>query len=175
MRELASGLLVPNHHMVLGGQFHAKLRRAGRIIDEWSFDNVVVNQGLNSILGVYFNASTQITAWYLGIFQGNYTPLATDTAANIVVNSTECTAYTSATRPAWSPAAASAQSVTNSATQATFTFNASQTIYGAFLTSSNVISGTAGTLFAAAQFGASKSVVNLDQLLLTYTFNASSI
>lgn len=168
------GLLVPDTKIKVWGRFDCKLVRKGLIIDEWSEDNLVVNQGLNSLLSVYFNSGAQITAWYLGIFQGNYVPVATDTAANVAVNATECSSYTSATRPVWTPAAPSSQSITNSASPATFTFNASQTIYGAFLDSSNVIAGTAGTLFSEAQFATPKTVVNLDQLLLTYTFNASS-
>ena len=68
----------------------------------------------------------------------------------------------------------SGQSVTNSASAASFTFNANLTIYGAFLASSSVISGTTGTLFSAAQFGTAKSVVSSDVLLLTYSFAAAS-
>lgn len=180
------GILLPINKLLMGGEFHFEHRRPHdgwqdddelliyHTIDEWDVENLVVNEGLNHILNTEFNAGTPISSWFLGLFQGNYTPVATDTASVIAVNSTECSSYTSATRLAWTPAAPSAQSITNSASPATFTFNASQTIYGAFLISNSTISGTAGVLFSAAQFSASKSVVNLDQLLLTYTFNASS-
>lgn len=180
----SGGILSPKKELVIptrgelvkfGGRFDAKLLREGELIDEWSFDNLVVNQGLNSNLSVYFNSGTPITTWFLGIFQGNYTPVATDTAATIASNSTECSAYSGGSRPTWTPAAPSSQSITNSASPATFTFTGSATIYGAFLISSSTINGTAGTLFAAAQFGASKAVVSSDQLLLTYSFSASSV
>lgn len=174
----SGGILLPKNDlraMVEGrGQYTGQIIRRGKVIDEFKCKNLVVNEGLNSLLGVYFNASTQITNWFLGVFQGNYTPVATDTAAVIAANSTECSSYTSATRPAWTQAAPASQSITNSANRATFTFNASQTIFGAFLVSNATIGGTAGTLFSAAQFSTSKSVVSADQLLLTYTFNASS-
>jgi hypothetical protein len=156
------------------GRYTGQIIRRGKIIDEFECKNLVVNEGLNDMLNTYFNSGTQLTSWYLGVFQGNYNPVATDTAAVIAANSTECSSYTSATRPAWTPASASGQSITNSASKATFTFNASQTVYGAFLISNSTIGGTSGKLFSAAQFSASKGVVNLDQLLLTYTFNASS-
>lgn len=161
--------------LILGGRFDARLFRKGKLIDEWSFDNLVVNEGLNSNLNVYFNAGTPITTWFLGIYQGNYTPVATDTAATIASNSTECSAYSGGVRPTWTNAAPSSQSITNSANPGTFTFTGSQTIYGAFLISNSTINGTAGTLFAAARFGASKAVVASDQLLLTYSFTASSV
>ena len=69
---------------------------------------------------------------------------------------------------------ASGQQVTNSASRASFTFNAGTTIYGAFLVSSSTINGTTGTLISAAQFGSAKSVSNTDQILLTYTFSLAS-
>lgn len=168
------GILLPKHKLIVAGRYECELVRKGEVIDKWACDNLVVNEGLNALLNIMFNSSSQITSWFLGIFQGNYTPVSTDTASVIATNSTECSSYTSATRPAWTQAAASAQSITNAANRATFTFNASQTIYGAFLISNSTIGGTTGTLFSAAQFSASKNVVNLDQLLLTYTFNASS-
>jgi hypothetical protein len=172
--ERSEGSILLPQKADFNGRFHAQLVRKGQVIDEWSDTNLVVNEGLNSILSVMFDTGTQLTNWFLGLFQGNYTPVATDTASVIAVNSTECSSYTSATRPAWSNAAPSSQSISNSGSPATFTFNAAQTIYGAFLISDSTIAGTAGTLFAAARFGASKAVVNLDQLLLTYTFSASS-
>lgn len=176
-----SGLLVPKHYvadfkseMKKHGTYHAKLVRDGKVIDEWDYDNLVVNQGLNYDLSVALGGGGQISAWYLGIFQGNYTPVASDTAANWATNATECSSYTSPTRPAYVPAGASGQSITNSASPAVFTFNAGVTVYGTALISSNVIAGTGGTLFSEALFGASKTVVASDQLLVTYTLSASS-
>jgi len=177
------GILLPINKIIMGGKFKFEHRRWEEshknggwydTIDEWDVDNLVVNEGLNHILNTEFNSGTPVSSWFLGLFQGNYTPVSTDTAANIATNSTECSSYTSPTRPAWTPASASGQSITNSASQATFTFNASVTVYGAFLISNSTIGGTSGVLFAAAQFSAAKNVVNLDQLLVTYTFNASS-
>lgn len=169
------GILVHNHKIVVGGVYHGVIKRGDKIIDEWEDHNLVVNQGLNSLLNVMFNGATQIGTWYVGIFEGNYTPVSSVTAATIASAATETTAYTAATRPEYVEAASSAQSTTNSASRASFVFNASKTIYGAFLISDSTKSGTSGTLFSAARFGTSKSVVTDDELLLTYTFNASSV
>lgn len=158
----------------LKGHMHCVLMRDGKQVDEWEVDNLVVNQGLNDILGVYFQGVSQKTSWFMGIFQGNYAPVAADTGANWAVNATECSSYTSATRPAWSPAAAAAQAITNGASPASFTFNASVTIYGAAIVSSNVIGGTAGVLFSEAQFTTPKAVSNGDQLLITYSYSIAS-
>src|SRR5574343_2078399 len=163
------GVLVPDDTIRVGGYFLGQHVRNGEVIDEWEDHNLVVNEGLNAALNIMFHGTTQITTWYIGVFEGNYTPVSTVTAATITSASTECTAYDEATRQAYDEAAASSQSITNSASRATFTFNATKTIYGAFLVSNSTKSGTTGTLDAAARFGTAKSVVDDDQLLLTYT------
>lgn len=173
--ESAGGVLLPSNKLRVGGVFQGQIVRQGEVIDEWEDRNLVVNEGLNALLDIMFHGSTQVGTWYLGLFEGNYTPVATVTAATITSASTECTAYDESTRVAYDEAAAASQSITNSASRATFTFNATKTIYGAFLVSSSTKSGTTGTLFSAARFSTSKSVVDDDQLLLTYTFTASSV
>ena len=175
--KAASGLFLPvksDGDILAAGRYHFRHLREGRLIDEWDADNLVVGQGLTALLNIMLAGGAQITTWYLGLFSGNYTPVATDTAASFTSNATETTGYTAGARQAFVPATTTNQSISNAASQASFTFNATQTIYGAFLTSSGVISGTTGTLFSAAQFATSKPVANLDQLLCTYTFTAAS-
>lgn len=172
--ESASGLLVPDHRLVVGGVFLGKIVRDGEVIEEFEDHNIVVNEGLNYLLNAGIAGQSQISNWYLGLFSGNYTPVATVTAATIAAASTEWTSYNEATRQAFTPVAASAQSITNAASTATFTQNASGTIYGAFLASNSAKSATTGTLLAAAQFGSPKTVSAGDLLVLSYTLGASS-
>lgn len=169
------GVLMPNDGLIAHGIWHGQHVRDGKVIDEWEDHNLVVNEGLNALLNIMFHGTTQISTWYIGVFEGNYTPVATVTAATITAAATESTAYDEAARVAYDEAAAASQSITNSASKATFTFNATKTIYGAFLGSASAKSATTGTLFSAAQFSAAKAVVAADQLLLTYTFTASSV
>jgi hypothetical protein len=166
--------LIPAGNLRVGGVFNGQIVRNGEVIDEFDCQNLVVNEGLNSLLDVYLGGDSAIPTWYLGLFQGNYTPVATITAANIAATATECVDYDEANRPTFTPANAGSQSITNSASRAAFTFNATRTIYGAFLVSSSVKNGTAGVLFSAARFGTAKNVVDDDQLLLTYSFSAAS-
>jgi hypothetical protein len=166
--------LIPAGNLRVGGVFNGQIVRDGEVIDEFDCPNLVVNEGLDSLLDVYLGGDTAVPAWYLGLFQGNYTPVATITAAAIAATATENVDYNEANRPTFTPASADTQSITNVASRATFTFNAPRTIYGAFLISSNTKNGTAGTLFSAARFGTAKNVVVADQLLLTYSFSASS-
>lgn len=171
----AGGILMPSNDIRVGGIFECQQIRNGEIIDEWQSQNIVVDEGLNHVLDVVFHGATQIATWYLGLFEGNYTPVAGLTAATVTAASTECTAYDEGTRQVFDEAAAASKTITNSASKATFTINASKTIYGAFLASSSIKSGTGGTLFSAARFGSAKVVADDDQLLVSYTFTASSV
>ena len=153
--------------------------RKGRLIDQWQQGNVNTNEGLNGFLDVMFHDATKIATWYMCTFEDDYTPLITNTYA--VPGYTECTAITEGTRPAFNEAAASSKVITNSANKATFTFNATKTIYGAALvgggTDGNTKGNTAGggTLFCSSKFGASKSVVNTDVLLVTCTITLADV
>jgi len=163
-----------NGAAVVGGYFDFELVRDGKVIDKWQEKNIVVNEGLNYLLDAALYGAGQETPWYIGIFEGNYTPLATDTAANITANSTESTAYSEGFRQTWTSAGSASQLITNSASKATFTINDTKTIYGAFLVSASAKSATTGTLFAASKFGTARSVIATDELLVTYTVEAAT-
>ena len=119
MMKRDSGLLVPKAmgalaRMLVGGVFHGELIRGGKVIDEFDVKNIVVNEGLDYMLGATFGTVAQIQSWYLAPFTGNYVPQGTDTAASIAGNATEATNYTSPTRLKYNPVEA-AQQVTNQA------------------------------------------------------------
>jgi hypothetical protein len=139
--------------------------------------NLVVNVGLQYMAGVALTSTTQITTWYLGLYGAgaSNTPAATDTMSSHI-GWTEVTAYSQANRPTATFAAATNANpsvVTNTASKAVFSINATTTVGGAFLTSDNTKGGTTGTLFSAADFQApgDRSVVNGDTLNVTYTFS----
>ena len=169
-----SGLLVPKEDILGHGRYVAQHIRGGEVIDEFEFDNLATNEGLTSMLGVHLGGATQITSWFLGLFEGNYTPVLTDTAATFATAATETTAYTGTARQAFTPASATGQAITNSASKASFTFNATKTLYGAFLASASAQNAVTGVLFSAAKFATPKTVANNDQLLIGYTFSAAS-
>lgn len=158
----------------VGGVFEFELVRDGKVIDKWSEHNLVTNQGLNHLLNVGFSGDTAASAWYVGLFNTAHTPAAGDTAATIATTAGESSAYDEVTRPLWVEVGASNQSITNSASKATFTINAPTTIYGAFLISDSTKAGTNGTLFAVSRFPAARTVIATDQLLVTYTLQAQS-
>jgi len=168
-----NGLYLPRSHALVAGVFGSRVKR-GSSFTPWSWsDNIIVNQGLDHILDVILHAATQVTTWYIAPFEGNYTPVATDTAANITANSTESTAYDESTRVEYVEAAASSQSITNAASVAVFTINDTKTMFGAFLVSASAKSATTGSLLAASRFATSRAVIAADVLQVTYTLTAA--
>lgn len=155
--------------------FDFELFRAGKLIDKWKSKNLVTNEGQNALLDVMFSGGTQISTWYVVCFEDNHSPAAGDTYA--VPGYTETTAYNEANRPTWTEAGVSSQSITNSANKATFTFNASKTIYGAALvgggsapsTKGNTAGG--GKLYSLSSFSSSKAVQSGDVLNVTVTLS----
>lgn len=148
----------------VGGRFTVEAVRDGQRLWKESFDNIVVNEGIQAALDSGIVGST----WYVGLL-GNYTPVAGSTLAAL----TEVTAYTEGARQVWTKTR-SAQTVSNSASVASFTINADSTVvYGAFLASAN--SGTVGTMLAGAQFGGgAKTLDTNDVLNITYEITGSS-
>ena len=138
--------------------------------------NLVVNVGLQYMAGTALTSTAQITTWYIGLYGAgaSNTPAATDTMSSHA-GWTEVTPYAGARPTATFAAATNANPsvVTNSASPASFSINATQTVGGAFLVSNSTAGGSTGTLFSAADFQSpgDRSVVSGDTLNVTYTFS----
>lgn len=172
----------PRERTAAGGVFHVVCRDAeGHIKWEAKKNNLVVNVGLKDMCDKYFLGSAYTAVWYLGLYgaAASNNPAAGDTMPSHA-GWVEVTAYTEATRPVctFAPATTADPAViTNSGAPAVFTMNATTTVGGAFLTTSNTKGGTTGILFSAADFQApgDRSVVNGDTISLTYTFNLDAL
>jgi hypothetical protein len=148
-----------------------------KVVDHDITRNLVTNEGLDAILDIMFHADTQITTWYVTIVETNTAPAAGLTYA--VPTYTESTAYDEGTRPEYVEAAASGQSMDNSASKAQFTISATKTIYGSSLVGGGSAPTTkadtagGGTLFCYALYASSKAVVDDDVLNVQYTLTAA--
>ena len=160
------------------GLFEIKCHdKDGNLKWEAQSKNLVVNVGLQYMAGSALTSVAQITSWFIGLYGAgaSNTPAAADTMSSHA-GWTEVVAYSNATRVAATFATATTANpsvVTNTASPATFNINGTTTVGGAFLTSGSAKSGTAGTLFSAADFGSpgDRAVVNSDTLSVTYTFS----
>ena len=148
------------------GKFIVEHFREGEKIGEYEFSNGIVDVGLNKILDVMFGAVTQITTWYIGLIDNSgFSALANGDTLASHGGWNEFTNYTG-NRKSWGVGAAASRSITNGTT-ADFAITGTGTLKGIFV--SNASSGTSGTLWSTAAFGATVSVSNGDTLKVTYT------
>lgn len=181
VETVSAGLVAntgPKDNVKAGGVFKITCLDAnGNLKWEAESSNLVVNGGLKNMNDTYFTGSGYSAAWYIGLYGASATnnPAASDTMASHP-GWTEEVGYSNLNRPTCVFAAATSADpsvITNTASPASFTINATATIGGAFLTSNNTKGGSTGTLFSAADFAApgDRTVANGDVLNVTYTFS----
>ena len=137
--------------------------------------NITVDEGNNDNLDVYFKSGSASANWYIGLKSTNQTHTISFNAAGIGTQFTEGTGYSEGTRQAWTTAAVSSKTITNSASPATFSMSGSATIYGAFLINNNTKGGTTGKMWACSDFSVARPVVNGDTLKVVYTIQGQDV
>lgn len=166
----------------VGGVFEFELVRDGKTIDVWKQENIVTNEGLDHMLDIHLDDKTRTTIWYIGLYSNTVTPLATHTYTSIGGTFTELsnTHYTPTVRPTWTPDAAGSVdgAFSNTEARATFTFITGATVSGALFVSHNVkgdaTSNSAYVLFAGSAHSPARTVLTDDELLVKYSFAATS-
>ena len=146
----------------------------GRVRDSEVIKNLMPTEGLNHMLNTELKGGAQVSSWYMGLFSGNYTPLAGDTAATFPGSATESSAYDEATRELLVFGTVAAGAVDNSAARAEFTMNATVTIYGGFIASASAKGATSGVLLSAVKFASPKALADDEVLRVTAGFTLIS-
>jgi hypothetical protein len=170
------GLFFPKQSVMVSGVYTHDVNG----FDERSDSNLLTTEGLNHMLDVTLHDASKVTTWYVKLFSGNVTVLATWTAANFTSNATEITSnsegYSESTAPVYVEAAAAAGVTTNTASKAAFTIatTTSVTVWGAALSSSSTKGGTTGTLMSASKFGAVRTLYNTDVFNVGYSITLTS-
>lgn len=165
------GILFPKMSAVVRGCFTHSVNDE----DEQQDTNLITTEGLTYLIDVGIANGTKLASWYVSLFSGNVTVLSTWTAANYVANATEFTNYDEANRPTYTPGTPAAGAVDNLSSRATFTIGVGGgTVRGGALISSNVKSGVAGSLYAAARFAADRTLVEDDVFNVGYTLTLTS-
>lgn len=166
--------------LMMGGRLDIAVfnnREEMKLISQSHTTGVVTAEGINALLNVMFHEATQITTWYCVISETD--TAGADGLTYAVPSFTEWEAYDEATRPAYTEAAASGKSMTNSANKAEFTANATKTLYGAGLVGGGTDPNTkgdaagGGTLFDYGKFAASQPVVSANVVQLTITLTGA--
>jgi len=144
--------------------------------ESWKTKNIVVDEGIEYALDTALSGGTAKSTWYIAIFNDNHTPVAADDYA--APGYTESSAYTESNRPQWQEAGVSSKVITNTANKASFTMNATVTIYGAALVSNNTKGDTAASgekMFCSSKFDSAKPCENTDVLKVTITITGSNV
>jgi hypothetical protein len=138
--------------------------RNGVLLQDETTHNLVPDEGITDILGVYFKGVTAKANWYVFLYEGNYTPDGSETGGTIAAVATEFTAYTPNARPLWVSGPINAGSLDNVAARAVFKATAKKTLYGGGIHSSSVKGGTSGMLPSCVRFGSPKVLDIGDEL-----------
>ena len=164
MRKKATQRLPFNNPVVV------RQYRDGKCIGIIRTKNAITNVGMNALLDVGFNGSSQSANWYMGLIDSSgYTAVANTDVVTSHTGWTESNAYTQSTRPLWDAGAANSRSITNAST-VDFSINATVTLKGVFVINENTKGGVStGTLWCTALFSTPASLQNGDTLKVTYT------
>lgn len=132
---------------------------SGEVLWRTRQENLLPTEGILYLMNAGLNLGAQFGNWYVGLYEGNYAPVATDTMATFVASSTEITtAYSEAARPLLVDDAIVNGLFANTTTNAVFTFTATKTVRGGFISSGSVKGGTTGVLLSAVLSSSPKTV-----------------
>ena len=156
----------------LGGYFKIEcIDKFGNLKWVMTDHNIFTNEGLDHVLDVVFSDGAQDTTHYVGL-KGTGSVAAGDTMASHA-GWTEVQTYSESVRQTWVEAGVSSQTITNSASPASFSINGVCTIAGAFISNDNTKGGSTGKLYCAVDFASSRTAANGDTLNVTYQLGAA--
>lgn len=159
-----NGVYFTQQHALVGGSIIHTVNGQDMRVDH----NTFTIEGLNYLFSSGMRGGTAYSTYYVAPFSGNVTPASTLTAATFTSTLTEATAYSEAARPAYTIAAPASGAVTNSASRAEITANASVNIWGAGILSASAKSATTGVCIAAAKFASVRALDSTDVLAFEY-------
>lgn len=164
-----------NDTIKAGFEYLVEVVKDGVVIDREVAHNLLPTEGINHMMNVALRNGSQIATWYVGVYEGNYTPLASDTAAAFIAAAVETTTYSEATRPEWAEGSVVTGAVNNTASKAEFTSTANKTVYGGFLISSPTKGASGGTLLSVVRFSSPKTFEMGSVLRVTAGFTMTSV
>jgi len=166
------GVYFPTENTIAQGVFAVSKRGEA---DEFSL-NLVVNEGLDYMLKAAVGETAGIANWYIALFTGDVTVIATWTAASFTAASTEWTAYDEAARVAWTKSLVASQGTDSFSNKASFTSSSDgQIVRGAAMLSASAKSSVSGTLLASSRFSSDKTLDTGEILDVGYGLQLSAV
>lgn len=169
------GIYFPSQGVVVAGEYFSRHRRGNQIISDFEIDcNLVVTEGLAHLLNVALGGKAKATGYFLALFSGTTAPAGNWTAASFAATANEIVSmtegYTNPTRPAWTPADTSGNTIDNFGSVATFTIATASEIVvtGAALLTNSTRGGTTGSLISAMKYPVERRFQNGDEFDVGY-------
>lgn len=149
---------------------------AGAVTHVDEVKNLIPTEGLNHIIDVALKNGTAYPTLYIGLYEGDYTPVPGDTMAAFPLAATELTAYVEATRELVVLGSISGGAVDNTASRAEFTGTTDGKLAkGGFVSTSPTKSSTTGVLLSAVRFPSPRPLDSGSVLRVTVGFSIVSL
>lgn len=150
--------------------------RDDKLVGQETTVNLIPIEGLNYILSASFDEGTQYPSFYVGLYEGNYTPTPADLMATFPTVATELTAYSSTTRPALTLGTIADGNMDNFDTVTEFTGTTDgKQAQGGFITTAAAKGGTTGPLLSAVKFPSPRALNNGGRLEVAVAFQFVSV
>lgn len=162
----------------LGFTWHIERVRLsdGAVLDSEVAHNLVPVEGLNHIISVALKNGVPFANFYVGLYEGAYTPVPTDKATTFPAAATELTAYEQTTRQPLVLGTVDNGTVDNVAAKAEFTGTTNgKFAQGGFISSAPTKGAATGVLISAVKFPSPKPLDAGTILRVTAGFSAISI
>jgi len=144
--------------------------------------NLVTEEGLDDALNQYLKGSGYTAAFYVGLIDNSIfsaigaTNVASDISVTVATNGwIEFDDYSEAVRQVLTLGTVASQEVDNSASKASFNIDATGSLNGVFLATTNTIGGTAGVLYGLVSFPSVRPVGNGDVVNVAVTLTQASL
>ena len=156
------------------GVYKAQLKRAGKVLWDHTFPNLITDGGLNFILNTVFAGASYSAAAYMGLISSaGFSGVAgADTISShagwLEAGASNAPTFAARQLCAWAAAGGGIKALS---APASFTFTGAGTVQGAFLAlggASSVIGNTGGTLISAGTLATPQAVNSGDTLLISY-------
>lgn len=138
--------------------------------------NLVPTEGLNYILTAALKNGVPFPNFYIGLYEGAYTPTPDITAATLPTAATELTAYVETTRQPLVLGDVAGGEVSNALAKAEFTgITNGKLVQGGFISSAPTKGATTGVLVSAVKFSSPRPLDAGALLRVTAAFKIVSI
>jgi hypothetical protein len=166
------GLYLPTEKTLVQGVFSVAKRGEPAEFTQ----NLVVNQGLDYLLEAALGITAPSSSWWIALFTGDVSVVATWTAATFTATATEWTNYDESARVLWNKGAVASGGIDSFSSKSSFTSSSdTQVIRGAALLNASAKSATSGVLMASSRLSSDKTLDTGEILDVGYGLQLSAV